>query len=172
MQALRDSMPKFGEHKRVSMEELAAALRPLSELTHTVVHLYQNHIETCTRLNFALEDLAAEFAHVQFLRVRSTDAMEHFRDEGLPVLLIYRGVDQIADIARAHEKIDGDINADSVRVLLDRFGVFKLPSVEPVQRAAVSTAASASVAHPQGQSQGQQQQRQQQQQQQQQQPKS
>lgn len=114
--------PSFGTFDRVSMLDIADMLRETQDEVITLVHLYENvgnlfvallavcvsialcecfqHIEDCVRLNLIFEDLAPQFTHVRFVRLRSQDAKEGFSQEGLPALLTYKGKEKHKSYAR------------------------------------------------------------------------
>jgi len=103
IETVRGSMPLFGSYDRVSFDQLAALVKSVHELTYVVVVLYEiNHL-TCARLHAAFEDIAAQFPHVRFVRIRAREAIKNYAIEGVPTLLIYRGGKMIKDFVRVQQ---------------------------------------------------------------------
>jgi hypothetical protein len=106
MAAVANALPTFGSYERVStVQEFAHLTKTTHELIYVVCHLYQNHIEPCVKLHFALEALATAFDHVCFVRLRAKDAKKGMSDLGLPTLLVYKGGECVDTIMRAHEQV-------------------------------------------------------------------
>eukprot|EP00471_Norrisiella_sphaerica_P004360 CAMPEP_0184481386 /NCGR_PEP_ID=MMETSP0113_2-20130426/2936_1 /TAXON_ID=91329 /ORGANISM="Norrisiella sphaerica, Strain BC52" /LENGTH=303 /DNA_ID=CAMNT_0026860489 /DNA_START=31 /DNA_END=942 /DNA_ORIENTATION=- len=88
---IKNSLPTYGRFYRVMRESFISETESEHELVHVVVHLYENHIPACIRLNLILEDIAPQFSHVKFIRCRSKDLVDSFSAIALPMLLVYRG---------------------------------------------------------------------------------
>jgi hypothetical protein len=42
--------------------------------THVVIHLFEDYLLVCERMNQILDDIAARFPHVCFLKLQATEA--------------------------------------------------------------------------------------------------
>lgn len=54
MALITNSMPSFGTYERVDFNEFAVNVKKINENTFVVCHLYENHIEACTRYLFVV----------------------------------------------------------------------------------------------------------------------
>lgn len=82
--------------------------------------LFQS-IEACARLNFALEALAPQFPHVRFCRLRSREAMAHYKDAGLPTLLVYKGGKMVTSAVRCTDVLPKHFSDLDVARLLQAY---------------------------------------------------
>lgn len=99
---IKNSLPTFGKFYRVERAAFIKETEDVHELAWVVVHLYENHLSPCIKLNLILEDLAPQFNHVKFIRVRSTDLVENFASVALPLLMLYRGGKVVKNLPRFH----------------------------------------------------------------------
>jgi len=90
IRSIQNSIPVFGDFKRLTLQEFAALSKGENEFVNLVVHIYENNLEACVRTNLALEKMAPQFPHVHFVRIRRTEAMPNYSTNGLPTLLVYR----------------------------------------------------------------------------------
>ena len=127
LQYFHDSLPSFGTFERVSVEGIAAALKKTHDSTVTIVHLYENDLETCTALNLVFEDIAPSFKHVQFVRCRATEAMPNFKKVGLPALMIYRGTEQVDTMLRFVQPLGRNFSDADVVARLEEKKLLSLP---------------------------------------------
>jgi len=126
---IRNSLPSFGEFGPVdSVDDLAAIIKSTHDLVYVVVHLYQNHIPTCIRLNLSFEALAKDFPHVCFLRVKSTTVSAGFKDAGLPALMIYRGGKCIHEFVALGTELPKKFSDLDVAKFLQSHGILSIPT--------------------------------------------
>jgi len=118
IETVRGSMPLFGSYDKQTFDEFAAFVKSVHELTYVVCVLYEiNHLP-CARLHAALEDIASQFTHVRFVRVKSTEAIKGYSAAGIPTMLIYRGGKMVKDFIRVHDLFSAEITtAEVVRFL-------------------------------------------------------
>lgn len=147
MKAIQDDMPTFGAFERVTVQQMAQAVKAVHELTWVVIHVYQNHVPACVKMNLVLEDLAPQFEHVHFLRIRSKEAMPNFDDIGLPLILAYRGGKQIHSFLRVHEAMGKGadwMDRDLVQFLA-QYNILSKPMVGVSQPKEVTSSAPRSI---------------------------
>jgi thiol-disulfide isomerase/thioredoxin len=130
IQAMQNTMPVFGTHDRVeSIVDFSNLTKNVHEQVFVVAHLYENHLEPCVRINLAMEELASQFPHVRFVRLRSTDFLASYPLAGLPTFLIYKGGKEVAtylgDVVLREISPVTDAN---VARFLARRGVLSLPT--------------------------------------------
>jgi len=82
---------KFGEVVHVKQDEYVKEITEASQgETVVFVHLYQDSIPECKRLNMVMTELAHRHKAVKFTKIRATDANAEYPDSALPTLLVYR----------------------------------------------------------------------------------
>jgi len=130
IKSIQNSLPRYGDYKRVSFSELAKLIKEENEFVSLVAHLYQNHIESCAYLHVALERLAPHFPHVHFVRIRSREAMANYSDIGLPTLLVYKSQKLAHSFIRVADMLGGEkaVTEVSVAKFLAEHGILRLPS--------------------------------------------
>jgi phosducin len=150
LRLLENSLPLFGTYDRVTFAQLASTVKSVHELSYVVIHVYENHLESCTRINLALEKIAPRFPHTRFLRIKCGEAMPEFRDSGLPTFLIYRGGDMIADFIQVADQMRYPITDSDVLLYLRSIDVLKTATQlvseprRPVSRSVPGPASSSS----------------------------
>ena len=94
-----------------------------------VVHLYEDFLPACVRLNFRLQELAAKHDQVRFLAVVASDAKEALNKATLPLLIAYRAGEYVQSVTRAHEAAGATDSGDELpaaaleALLTSRLGV-------------------------------------------------
>lgn len=82
---------KFGSLIHVKQDEYVREITEASQgETVVFVHLYQDYVPECKRLNMVLAELASRHKAVKFTKIRSTDANAEYPDSALPTLIVYR----------------------------------------------------------------------------------
>lgn len=88
---------KFGSVIHVKQDEYVREITEASQgETVVFVHLYQDAIPECKRLNMVMTELAHRHRAVKFTKIRATDANAEYPDSALPTLLVYR-MGQVVD---------------------------------------------------------------------------
>lgn len=95
---------------------------------YIIIHVYENHLESCTRLNLALENVAKQFKHVKFIRVRSSEAMANFKEIGLPAFLVYKGGEMVASALRVTDELPRAFTDSDVVQMLAKRGYLRTPT--------------------------------------------
>jgi hypothetical protein len=99
---------RFGEVVHVKQDEYVREITEASQgETVVFVHLYQDSIPECKRLNMVMAELAYRQRAVKFTKIRATDANAEYPDSALPTLLVYRG-GQVVDRMVAFKTHGGD----------------------------------------------------------------
>jgi len=83
-----------------------------------VVHLYQNYIPSCSKLNSIFEELAKQYPLTKFARIKSTDARPGFDDAGLPALLIYKNRNTIGSFVKVTDDLPESFDIEDVEEFL------------------------------------------------------
>jgi hypothetical protein len=89
-----------------------------------VVHMYEENISACRKLNTSLESLAKEHPHTDFIKLKKSDTPTGIPCHSLPFLLIYKNGKLIDTIASIVDQIGSKCDKDDVEELLMDKGVF------------------------------------------------
>lgn len=106
----------------VDPEGYADAIDQTPATTDVVVHLYEDYIPDCQRLNRILEELS-QILPARFLKLLASRAIQTMDPVGLPSLIIYRGGDLLANLTPITQELPKNFQVNHVRDLLERFGV-------------------------------------------------
>lgn len=134
------SLPQYGRVQRVGKFEFVDAVDQANAGTFVVIHLFEDYLLACERMNTILDDLASRFPHVQFLKLRATDADQLLSHKSLPAFLVYRAGNLVSD-AVVNFGLDTDkFTAEDVEYMLaKKYGV-NLPGVDVSEREKVPAA--------------------------------
>jgi len=132
IRAIQNSLPHYGTFVRVNFSELADIIKKENEFVNLVVHLYQNNVESCGKVNIALEVLAPQFPHVHFVRIRSDEAIAKYSPAGLPTLLVYRNGSLIHSFIRITDHLS--VDAPKLVKFLASNNVLRIPCEDQVAK--------------------------------------
>ena len=92
-------LPSFGRLESIDVFDYPEAVdNPGSDQTYVVVHLSEEHVAPCVRLNLLLEAIAARYDQVRFLNVCASDARESLTPSELPILIAYQAGQYLGSI--------------------------------------------------------------------------
>ena len=93
------------------------------------MHLYEEFVAPCRRLNGTLERLARKHARgVCFLRLRALQAQQDLDPLALPALQIYHGGELLCTLVRVTDEIGEQFADDDVQMLLEAHSGMPLDS--------------------------------------------
>lgn len=137
MQEMHENLsfgPKFGNvYELESGEAFLQVIEKEHRLSSVVIHIYQDDVKGCERLNSCLECLASEYLSVKFCRIDAvaTGASERFTSEVLPAVLVYKAGELIGNFMAITKHFSDDFFAPDVEAFLNEYGV--LPEKEITQ---------------------------------------
>jgi hypothetical protein len=120
----RAKLPAFG--KVTTLDALTFVDRVEAQAGATVfmvVHLCEDAIKVCRRIDAALEALAKEHVHVDFVRLRKSDTPSGLPCSAVPSFLVYRGGELATSVMKVADKIGEKCSKDDVEWLLAEEGV-------------------------------------------------
>eukprot|EP00127_Corallochytrium_limacisporum_P000452 Clim_evm8s13 gene=Clim_evmTU8s13 len=129
-----DFMIQYMEKRRAEMADAAAKAHALQKVgpeqylqrveedktgNPIVVHLYEEELELCQRMNEILNEIAKKKQHVQFLALEAHAASDTFKGtDDLPTLLVYQRGELIGNIVRVVDLIGPNFDTKEVLALL------------------------------------------------------
>ncbi|KAG9288930.1 hypothetical protein G9A89_019552 [Geosiphon pyriformis] len=109
--------PRFGSLKEISANQYVKAIDNEANNVAIVLHLYENFIPQCRRMNECLALLARKYVQVKFLRILAREL--EFDPVGLPAILVYKNGTLIANLVKITEQIgEADFDPDTVEQVL------------------------------------------------------
>eukprot|EP00965_Chrysotila_dentata_P159315 5262619-Pleurochrysis_carterae.AAC.1 len=132
-QALQQArLPTFGDVFQVTHDEFVDFVECESPDTYVVIHLFEDFLPACVRLNFRLQVLAKQFNEVKFGAIIASEAKQTMTCERLPALVAYRGGEYLESELNVDQVVgDDELPLHSLTEVLQRMGV-KLTSAQPV----------------------------------------
>mmetsp|Transcript_31216 Transcript_31216/g.52681 ORF Transcript_31216/g.52681 Transcript_31216/m.52681 type:complete len:325 (+) Transcript_31216:37-1011(+) len=95
-------VPVFGTVREIRNADFLNEIEEEDARVIVAVHLYEPGIQSCTRMNEILQEIAITFPHVKFLRMQASSNTIEVDKVALPIITLYRNgetVDTIAGIA-------------------------------------------------------------------------
>merc|ERR1712185_582562 len=74
----------------VSAQDYMAEVTNAEPGVTVILHLYQDYVPECTRLNEVMHELSWRHKEAKWCKIKSTDANAEYPDKALPTLLVYR----------------------------------------------------------------------------------
>ena len=111
-------LPKYGKVTNVDAYQFVDRMEATHKEVYIVVHLYETGIKACNALDIALESLAREHPHTDFLRLRKSDTPTRLPVQSLPSLLIYKGGEQVDTVMAVVDQIGDKCGKNEVEELL------------------------------------------------------
>ena len=84
-------LPQYGKLREVNKFEFVDEVDHSDPKTFVVIHLYEDYILSCERMNKVLQVLASRYPHINFLKLKATEADQTLSHKALPAFLVYRG---------------------------------------------------------------------------------
>lgn len=127
------SLPQFGQLKSVGKFEFVDEVDQADPRTFVVVHIYEDYILACQRMNAFLSSLAKRFPHVKFLSLKATEADQTLSHAMLPAFLVYKSGKVVGraavDTAKKEFQNEKFTEDDVEWMLASKYGVH-LPGVD------------------------------------------
>jgi len=89
-----------------------------------IIHLYQDYIPACVKVNKCLASLSMKYTHVKFGKIQSTEAEANYDDIALPTILVYRGGEVFQCFVRITDEIGVAFDVDHLESLFLKCKVF------------------------------------------------
>lgn len=127
-------LPRFGFLRQVDRYQFVDFVGEADKRTYVVIHLFEDYLSACKRMNGILESLAERFPHIMFLKLQATEADQTLSHSQLPAFLVYKA-DKLCGDATIKTEFDGDkFTVEDVEwMLCAKYGI-QLPGVDVTQK--------------------------------------
>ncbi|XP_047534649.1 phosducin-like protein [Vanessa atalanta] len=118
--------PKFGKVLTLnSQEEFLNAIDKEDSKVTIIVHIYNNGVKACESMDGCLRLLAPDYPAVKYCRIAAdiTGLSRHFRIDGVPALLVYKGGQIIGNFVKLANELGEDFFATDVEKFLIEYGM-------------------------------------------------
>lgn len=126
-------LPQYGTLRSVSKFQFVDEVDQADKRTFVVIHIYEDYLLACQRMNKILASLASRYPHVNFLMLKATEADQTLSHSVLPAFLVYKGGNLAGHAAIKAERTEFQnekFNEDDVEFFLaSKYGV-QLPGVD------------------------------------------
>eukprot|EP00483_Globobulimina_turgida_P012938 UN12962 len=96
MKILRENSNRYGDVKELTYLTFDKQVVDAPQNVFVVIHVYQDYLERCVRMNSALSQVAKSYPHIKFLRARSDRlALDNYPEIGLPTFIIFKNGKQL-----------------------------------------------------------------------------
>ena len=79
----------YGGVKLIDKRDWTSEVNDCSHNNWVIVHMFQDSVIECRLMDEVINDLAAKFKYIKFVRIKSTAAVENWPDRNLPTLFMY-----------------------------------------------------------------------------------
>lgn len=116
-----------------SAEQFLEAIDNEDKSVTVIVHIYEPSIPGCEAMNGSLISLAKDYAHVKFCKILGSVAglSRHFKRDGVPALLIYKGGQIVGNFVRVTDHLGDDFFQPDVEAFLIEHGMLNDKSCVP-----------------------------------------
>lgn len=114
---------RFGSVIEISKSQWTREVNDASNECWVIVHLYQTHVENCGVLAACLDQLAAKFKQIKFLKIKATSAVENWKDLDCPALFMYHDGSMQHQLITLRTLRGGQTRADDLEWHLHTMGV-------------------------------------------------
>lgn len=83
-------LPRFGKVYPVGKFKFVDEVDQADPRTYVIIHLYEDYILTCQRMNSVFDILASRYPHVKFLKLKATEADQTLSHSLLPGIMVYK----------------------------------------------------------------------------------
>jgi hypothetical protein len=113
----------FGNLTELRGDKFTNAIDSAPPEAFVVIHIYDEFIINCVKLNRCLAELAKIHPTVKFCRIQShqLDLSKNFLDKGLPAILVYKGGEIVGNLLRVTDTLGDKFTTRDVEEFLYRY---------------------------------------------------
>jgi len=108
----------FGFLRKVDKTSLVDEIDKEDSQVYIVIHIYEEYIPQCTKLNKYLQDLAIEYSRVKFLKAIASETLASIDPIALPTLSVYKAGERYITFMRLQDMLGTNFTLDDVEKLL------------------------------------------------------
>lgn len=128
MVTINDCRVQYGRLLSVDKFQFVSEVDNADPKSFVVIHLYEDYILTCSRMNDILKTLASRHSHIKFLKLKATEADQTLTHRALPAFLVYKNKklvkDSSIDIVKSEFQGNEKFTAEDVEYLLiNKYGI-------------------------------------------------
>merc|ERR1712154_701135 len=83
--------PRYGNTMEMTAWTFQKEVDEAPSNVFVVVHVYQDYMERCARMNYAIAQIAKSYPHIKFLRARSDRlGLDDYPEIGLPTFIVFK----------------------------------------------------------------------------------
>lgn len=119
-------LPKFGLlYDLANGEQFLEAIDGENKSVTVIVHIYEEKVGGCKVMNSCLTELSQQYVQVKFCKLLSTSAgmSSHFKADGVPALLVYKGGQMVGNFVRVTDELGDDFYVGDVENFLIEHGM-------------------------------------------------
>lgn len=120
------NLPKFGLlYDLANGEQFLEAIDGENKSVTVIVHIYEDKVSSCKAMNSCLSELSQEYVQVKFCKLLSTSAgmSNHFKADGVPALLVYKGGQMVGNFVRVSDELGDEFYVGDVENFLIEHGM-------------------------------------------------
>eukprot|EP01084_Bolivina_argentea_P012898 24158_1 len=119
MKILQENRPRFGNTMEVTAWTFEKEVDHAPKNVWVVIHVYQDYLERCARMNFAIGQIAKSYPHIKFMRARSDRlGLDNYPEIGLPTFIIFKNGQQLQNHIAVHELVGNPFDVKDVEAFL------------------------------------------------------
>jgi hypothetical protein len=126
LMAQLQKVPKFGKVISLnSQDDFLTAIDKEDQNVTVIIHIFGANSVACETMDGCLNVLAQDYPMIKFCRVSAdvTGLSRHFRVDGVPALLVYKGGQIIGNFVQLATELGNDFFATDVERFLVEFGM-------------------------------------------------
>lgn len=119
MKIMEENRPRYGDTKEVTAWTFEKEVDGAPKNVWVVIHVYQDYMERCARMNYAIAQVAKSYPNIKFLRARSDRlGLDSYPEIGLPTFIVFKNGQQLQNHIAVHEQIGNPFEVKDVEAFL------------------------------------------------------
>jgi len=123
-----ENEPSFGTLNELHTMKFNEEIDGENPSTTIVIHVYQDYIPRCARMNDTLTRIASTWPRIKFLKGRTDRILPDYPDWGTPSFIVFRGGQQLLNLTDFNADVGDDFTDVDVVRYLRRKGVLPAPA--------------------------------------------
>jgi len=138
LNVMEATRPRFGNTMEVTAWTFEKEIERAPKNIWVVVHVYQDYMERCARMNYCIAQVAKAYPHIKFMRARSDRlGLDNYPEVGLPTFIVFRNGEQLQNHIAVHTQIGNPFDVKDVEAFLIQHKVIQpvvvIPDLHDIQ---------------------------------------